>query len=61
MAQTSTPQIQFRSVHQVAQLHAGYELVAPGLVPFDQWHPQQPVTDEEVAQANGYGAVGLLP
>lgn len=57
---TPTPAV-FRTPEQITAALTGYELLAPGAVPLDQWHPDQPVDDAEAARANCYAAVGYLP
>jgi SAM-dependent methyltransferase len=59
-ARTPTPAL-FRTVEEILPLLDGYEIVEPGLVLLPQWHPYDPVGDEEARAANIYGGVGILP
>jgi len=45
-----------RDRRRFAALFAGLDLLEPGVVPFDRWRPDQPLTDDD-AVAGGYGAV----
>ncbi len=58
-AKTSTPAV-FRTPEQIRAFLTGYQLIDPGLVLLPQWRAPQPVSDGEAAEANIYGAVGLL-
>ncbi|MBA8823919.1 hypothetical protein FHX42_001248 [Saccharopolyspora lacisalsi] len=60
MARTPTP-VRWRTHQEIAALLTGYQLLDPGLVSVDHWHPADPVSDHQAAQANVYGTVGLLP
>ncbi|GAA2362569.1 SAM-dependent methyltransferase [Saccharopolyspora halophila] len=57
MAQTPTP-VRWRGPEEIAELLHGYELVEPGLVPTASWRPERAPTEDEVARANAYAAVG---
>ena len=49
-----------RSEDQIARLVAGFELIAPGLVPIDRWRPDDPgIPVGQLAPI--YGAVGRRP
>ncbi|WP_017972373.1 SAM-dependent methyltransferase [Actinopolyspora halophila] len=59
---TSTPHIRFATHADLDRVAAtaGYQWIAPGVVPLDHWRPENPVTDAEAARSNGYAAVGVL-
>ncbi|MDI2027788.1 SAM-dependent methyltransferase [Saccharopolyspora sp. TS4A08] len=59
MARTPTP-VRWRPPHEIAELLDGYELLPPGLVPTPSWHADRPPSDDEIARANAYAAVGRL-
>lgn len=58
---TATPGHGLRGPDELAALMSGYELVEPGLVLVGNWHPDEPISDEEVARGNFYGCLGYLP
>ena len=60
LSSTSTPQLHLRTPEEVAALMPGYTLLEPGVVPAAKWRPDEPVTEEEAARGNVYGAVGVL-
>ncbi|SFT07662.1 S-adenosyl methyltransferase [Saccharopolyspora flava] len=59
MARTPTP-VRWRPPNEIAELLDGYELLPPGLVPTPSWHPEQPPSEDDIARANAYAAVGRL-
>ena len=59
LAQTPTPTMTMRSADGVAALFTGYTLLEPGVVPSAAWRPETPVTAEQAAESNSWGAVGL--
>ncbi|XP_021300483.1 uncharacterized protein LOC110428887 [Herrania umbratica] len=59
LARTPTPTMTMRSADEVAALFAGYTLLEPGVVPSAAWRPDVPVTAEQAAGSNSWGAVGL--
>ncbi|WP_406693296.1 SAM-dependent methyltransferase [Saccharopolyspora sp. ID03-671] len=59
MARTPTP-VRWRPPHEIAELLDGYELLPPGLVPTPSWHADRPPSEDEIARANAYAAVGRL-
>jgi hypothetical protein len=54
--QTMRQQYTARSREQVARFFAGMELVAPGLVPVEQWRPDRAMANAGTSAV--YGAVG---
>lgn len=58
MRRTPTPERE-RSPDEIGTLLPGYTLVPPGIVPVPRWRPDRAPSDEEIAQSNCYGAVGL--
>ena len=60
MGQTNTPRMLFRTPDDIAGFFAGYAVLDPGVARLDQRRPEGPVSDEQAAEANGYGAVGIL-
>ncbi|PRW64564.1 SAM-dependent methyltransferase [Actinopolyspora mortivallis] len=59
MARTPTP-VRWRPPEEIAELLEGVEPVEPGLVPLPRWRPDTPPTQEDVDEANAYGAVGRI-
>ncbi len=55
MTQRVTP----RSQAQVAKFFGGLELIAPGVVPIQQWRPDS--DEEAAARAGMWGGVGRKP
>jgi hypothetical protein len=58
-ARTPTPAV-FRTKPEIARFFAGYQLVDPGVTLLPQWHPDEPVTEQEAREPNLYGGVGVL-
>ena len=47
-----------RTEPQIRRLLTGFDLLEPGLVPVDRWHPAEPAPDPEGPPALVYGALG---
>jgi hypothetical protein len=58
-ASTPTP-VYFRTYAQIAQFFDGFDLVDPGLVILDRWHPD-PSDPPPTVTRWMYGGVGRLP
>lgn len=58
-ARTPTPAV-FRTREQIARFFTGYRPVEPGVVLLPTWHPDRPVGDDEAAESNIYGGIGVL-
>ena len=61
LERTSTPHLRLRTHDEVVELFDSYTLLEPGVVPTPSWRPDHPVTTDDVAAANAYAGVGVLP
>ena len=59
--QHSSEQLTLRSYDEIAAWFAGTELVAPGLVPYPDWRPDQTLTSGQRTCRYGYVGVGRIP
>lgn len=59
--QHSSEQLTLRSYDEIAAWFAGTEPVAPGLVPYPDWRPDQTLTSDQRTCRYGYVGVGRIP
>ncbi|WP_370591208.1 SAM-dependent methyltransferase [Saccharopolyspora montiporae] len=60
MRHTPTPHTRFTTRAEMDRIGTGYTWLEPGVVPLAHWRNDGPVSEEQAAAANSFGAVGVL-